>query len=164
MGEQRVEVGVEVGKGPHRREGIGDTLMPPSALEAAQLVMVQAQAEGQARSGTERTAKTGADGIFGGVETEIAREAGVGTSDGLARLEQSAGGVEEGGGDHQKKRCGLIFSPAAKVLALALRRAACGAPTRKCRRACRMRRRRFWAAQSRSRRRARRFCFRLREA
>src|ERR1700689_4378763 len=64
-----------------------------------------------------------------------------------------------------RKRCGLIFSAAAKRLALAvLRRADCGEPTRRCRTACRMRRSRFWAARSTSRRRAQRFCFRLRGA
>src|ERR1700689_1585897 len=120
MGEQRVEVGLEVGKGAQRRESFGDALMPPSALEAAELVVVQAAAEGQPRRGTERTAKTRGDGIFGGVEAEVARKAGVGASDGLARLEQSAGGVEESGSDHQKMR--TIFSAAAKRPALAILR------------------------------------------
>src|SRR5580700_4885273 len=102
MGEQRVEVGLEVGKGAHRRKGFCHALMPPSALEAAQFVVVQTAAEGQARRGTERMAKTGGDGIFGGVEAEVARKAGIGASDGLARLKESAGGVEESGGDHQR--------------------------------------------------------------
>ena len=101
MGEQRIEVGLEVGKGAQRREGFGDPLMPPSALEAAELVVMQAEAEGQARSGTERMAKTRGDGIFGRVEAEVAREAGIGASDGLARLKESAGGVEESGCEHE---------------------------------------------------------------
>src|SRR5580704_669885 len=63
-----------------------------------------------------------------------------------------------------RKRCELIFSAKGKRPAFAARRAGCGEPTRRCRRACRMRGCRFWAARSTSRRRARRFCFRLREA
>src|SRR5271163_4353727 len=110
MGEQRVEVGLEVGKGAQRRERVGYALMPPSAFEAAEFVVMQAAAEGQARRGTERTAKTGGDGIFGGVEAEVPREAGVGASDGLARLEQSSGGVEESSGDHQKEMRAYFFA------------------------------------------------------
>jgi hypothetical protein len=48
-------------------------------------------------------AKTGGDGFLGGFEAEIPREAGVGASDRLARLEQSAGGVEEYGSDQERE-------------------------------------------------------------
>ena len=61
------------------------------------------QAESEARRRTERTAKTRIDGVLGGVEAEIAREAGVGASDRLARLEQGAGGVEEYSADQEMR-------------------------------------------------------------
>ena len=100
--EKGVEVGVEIRKFAQRREGLADALSPPFALEAAELVVAQTKAESETGSITEGTAKTRRDGILGGVEAEIPREAGVGPSDRFARLEQSAGGVKEYGGDQER--------------------------------------------------------------
>ena len=90
VGEKSVEVGVEVWKFAERREGFADALPPPSPLEATKLVMPKPESEGQPGRRTESAAKTGGDGLLRGVEAELPREAGVGASDGLARLEQGA--------------------------------------------------------------------------
>ena len=105
MGKKSVEVGVEVGKFAQRRKGLGDALAPPSTLEAPQLVRSKSKSEGQPRRITESAAKTGGDGLLGSVEpkTEIARDAGVGASDRLARLEQRPGSVEECGADQERR-------------------------------------------------------------
>src|SRR5271170_3783521 len=91
VSKKGVEVGVEVGELANRVEGSVDAITPPSTLEAAQLVIEKSSAEGQPRRGTESAAKAGGDGVFGRVEAELPRKAGVGASYRLAGLEQSAG-------------------------------------------------------------------------
>ena len=101
--KKRVEVGVEIRKFSKWREGLADAIAPPMPLEAPKLIGPKPVAEGKAGSFTESTAKTGGDGVLRGVEAELPRETGVAASNRLARLEQSAGGVEEYGADQEMR-------------------------------------------------------------
>src|SRR5258708_25735194 len=95
-----VEVGVEMEKLAQRRERLTYAIAPPMPVEAPQLVGAKPETEREPRRRTESAAKTGSDGVLGGVEPEIVREAGVDASDRLARLEQRAGSVEKYCSDH----------------------------------------------------------------
>jgi hypothetical protein len=109
-GKKSVEVSLKIRKSGDRRERLANAAPPPFPLEAPQLGGPQPESEGQPWRGTESMAKTGGDGILGGFEAEFAREAGVGASDRLARLEQSAGGVEEYGSDQEKETVTSLHS------------------------------------------------------
>ena len=100
ISKQRVEVSVEAGPFTYRRERLAHPAAPPFPLQASKLAGRVPGSEGQTGRRTESAAKTGGDGVLGSVEAESAREAGVGASDRLARLEQRACGVEECGKDH----------------------------------------------------------------
>src|ERR1017187_4222226 len=95
VGKQRVEVSVEAGPCAHRRERFAHAAPPPFPLQAAKLVGRMPGAEGQTGRRTESAAKTGGDGVLRGGEAELPRQASVGASNGLARFEQRAGGIEE---------------------------------------------------------------------
>ena len=146
--KKSVEVGVEIRKFAKRREGLAHALAPPVSLEATKLVGPKPKPEGEARRGTESAAKTGGDGILGGVEAKLPREAGVGASDRLARLEQRAGGVEKYGADQEigtvtEFRLSLTHGLRRRLLGAKDR----GAPTRRRRTARRMRGDRFWVVR-----------------
>src|SRR5208283_4977744 len=158
VGEQGVKVSVEVRESAERRERLADTLQPPFPLEAPKLTIAKTEPEGQAGRRTEGTAKTGGDGILGGIEAEPPRQAGISTPDRLARLEQRAGGVEEYGADQRMRNLKgyrSSFLTASRRLRQgpppALRRNHRGGPTRRCRTARRMRRDKFWAVRRASR-------------
>src|SRR5579862_2444032 len=154
--KKRVEVGVEIRKFAKRREGLGNAIAPPMPLETAQLVGPQPEPEGEAGSFTESAAKTGGDGVLGEVEAELPRDAGVAASDRFARLEQSAGGVEECSADQEMGTVTEFRLSTATQPSLPTED--CDEPTRKCRRARRTRADRFSAARPAPKNRPRAFC------
>src|SRR5580700_1643450 len=145
--KERVEVGVEIREFAKRRERLAYPLVPPMPLEATKLVGPKPKPESEPRCRPESMAKIRADGILGGVEAEIPREAGVGASDRLARLEQGAGGVEECGLDQEIRTVKefRLFSLFHGLSAPTPREKDRGAPTRRRRTGRRMRGCRLWA-------------------